>query len=336
MNILNTSSLHDENPLMKNDRLLSVVILSYNRSDVLIRNVELLCVECEEQMAAGGMSVEVIVVDNASTDDSLIKLAPLQRYPFLRVIANASNLGVAEGRNTGYRLCQGQYILNLDDDAQLDLASIMRMVDIIDSDDSIGIVSPAVKHARTGDFQFYCGQTMMEVANFHGACHLFRFSVFQAIGYLDPLCVFGGEELDFSIRCRNRGFKVVYEPSLVALHDSYIREGMELEWRRRQWVYNFTRIFFKHFQLKMSLALAFRYLLSNVANGMRSRGVFFALSLVIEAFRGAFHGWTVRSPINPHARAFYERRDLVPEFGNVPLTIKVKRWLLKSSRVFEA
>jgi len=297
---------------------ISLVILSFNRRDEIEHTLPYLCYLREEH------GFELIVVDNASSDGSrefLLSLAP--RFPSMRLILNSSNLGVASGRNAGWRLAQREYILQLDDDLRIELMDLQKLCEVMDSNPGAGVLSPKIVHAQTGISECDHGNSECEVANFHGACHLVRRVVFQQVGEIDPLCAFGGEELDYSVRVRDSGFTVMYTPGVTVKHNSQIKKGHEGEWRRRMWVYNYTRVNFKHFPFNIAALFAFRYCVSHMISAVIHLGIQFASSLPWYALQGARDGRRHHLDISNDTCRFYINPQLRPEFGNVPIWRKL-------------
>ena len=88
------------------------------------------------------------------------------------------------------------------------------------------------RYARTGAEQGVNLPPGTEIANFHGADHFIRRSALERVGFFDPLCRFGGEEIDLSMRLRSIDYSTLNDPELVVYHDSYLRAGPEGRSRR--------------------------------------------------------------------------------------------------------
>jgi GT2 family glycosyltransferase len=301
---------------------LSVVVLSHNRVEELTRNLPPLC----ERSASTGF--ELIVVDNASSDGSREYIAKLKTtYLGLQVVLNDSNVGVAAGRNAGWTLASRNFILNIDDDTWCDEDGMRGLLQIGRDNPGVGAISPRIIHAITSCAQCDHGDVEYHFANFHGACHLVRAEVFRKIGKIDPLCSFGGEELDYSIRLRAEGYDVLYTPAVTVKHNNFVRSGNEGKWRRHQWVYNFSRIYFKHFPLRRAFFFCFRYCVSHIFSAVGQYGLLFAISLAGAALRGAIDGRKKYCIIPKAVLEFYSNSKLRPEFGNASLLLKVfKSW----------
>lgn len=292
----------------------SIAVLSYNRKDVLEPNLNALMALAEN------FGCELIVIDNASVDGSADMIAQMivgRRNT--QFIANTTNLGVAGGRNTSWRAVTRPFILNIDDDTFVSAEAIAIMLSLMRTRPDVGIISPRILHAVTKKKQLDLGDHLYSLANFHGACHLVRTALVEQIGVNDELCSFGGEEIDYSIRARARGFDVVYTPDATVLHQSIIRTGKIGGDRRCRWLYNFIRIYHKHFPLGFASLLSGRYLLSHFVSGVRVHGPLFAVYLLAAAFRGFRDGRREYSAIPADVVRFYRDPDLRPEFGNRPI-----------------
>jgi GT2 family glycosyltransferase len=108
-----------------------VVVVSYNSRDTLRGCVEALSRED---------AVNVIVVDNASPDNSL---AAVEDLP-ITAIPLQSNRGFAYGCNVGWRRGGSTYVLFLNPDARIDPESLRRLAQVLDDDPRVGIVGPRI------------------------------------------------------------------------------------------------------------------------------------------------------------------------------------------------
>jgi len=299
---------------------LSVVVLSYNRREELRQNLETLCALRERT------SFELIVVDNASTDGTREDLHHLRlEAPGVVVLQSESNLGVAGGRNLGWAAATRPFILSLDDDTRIDLDAMLSLYRAATASAAIGVVTPKVVHAETGHCQNgdYAGK-LREPANFHGACHLVRAAAWRHIGPLDPGCRFGGEELDYAIRLRAAGYSTVCLGEVAVRHNSLTRGDSVDRWRRKQWIYNYSRVLFKHFPATRALTCSGRGLLSHLMTGMAAHGLSITLPLIREMILGAVAGRRRYARLPESALRFYSNDELLPDFGNIPLWRKLR------------
>lgn len=301
---------------------LSVVVLSYNRFDCVVNNVFFLN-ELRKKY-----HFQLIVVDNASEDGSADWLKKFKEMDgeFL-LVNNEANLGVAGGRNSAipYIRDGAEYILRVDDDTEIDERSIVALFEYISGNDTFGAVTPLVVHAKTKASQNYSGESICSVSNYHGACHIIRKSLIDDIGEIDPECSFGGEELDYSIKIRDLGYDVVYNPDIVVGHNNFIRKGPEGVSRKRMRVYNMARMSYKYWPLGMAFLYSSRLFLSHLISALRyyPLGVFFGH--FFDYFRGLKAGLKSRVKLSSLTVDFYRSGDLSPDIGNVSLGSKVRR-----------
>lgn len=297
---------------------LSIVILSHNRLDCINGHWTALLETCDLHGA------EVIVVDNASTDGSIEVLKALRtKYSAMKLCLNASNSGVGAGRNAGYKLATRQFIVSLDDDAEISCRDLAKIPDIFDELTDSGILAfkifDVVKHSYLNDF----GQKRCLVANFAGAGQAFRATLFAKIGYLDELCTFGGEEFDMSVRAFSAGFTTVYLPEVIVTHHSVVRQLTEQQDRRVKWLYNFVRIYFSHFPVGMATVLTMRSLASHLVSGHQKFGLAIFFPLLRSVWVGMQDGVKGRKLVSSDTVRFYSSNTLEPQFGNVSLSSKV-------------
>src|SRR5438309_864866 len=90
--------------------LLSIAIVNWNTRDLLLQALE-------SVFASSLPSLDVIVVDNASTDGSAEAVSA--RFPQVRLITNSANMGYAHGNNQAMREARAAYILLLNPDVIL-------------------------------------------------------------------------------------------------------------------------------------------------------------------------------------------------------------------------
>jgi GT2 family glycosyltransferase len=289
-------------------------VLSHNRRAELLRNLAALCT------LEGATGFELIVVDNASTDGTREGLRELQhRYPDLKVVLSEKNLGVAGGRNLGWSVARGAFILNLDDDTHIELDAMLALRQAALDSAAVGLVTPQIVDAASDALPEKLPHKTREAANFAGACHLVRRAVWEQVGELDPGCSFGGEEIDYSIRARAAGYSTVCLGHVSARHYGVVRPRSSDRQRRGQWVYNYVRVIFKHFPRHRAVVLAGRVLIGHLASGVRLHGPAVAPALVLSTLRGAGDGRRSYVPLPKAALRFYSDPALRPDFGNVPL-----------------
>jgi len=113
----------------------SVVVVNWNSRD-LLRD----CLRSAYENS-GRMSIEVLVVDNASTDGSSEMVA--KEFPQVRLIRNEENLGFSKANNQAIKVSHGRYVLLLNNDAYLLPGSLEKMVRFMDSRPEVCHLSPS-------------------------------------------------------------------------------------------------------------------------------------------------------------------------------------------------
>jgi N-acetylglucosaminyl-diphospho-decaprenol L-rhamnosyltransferase len=223
---------------------LSIVIVSWNVRDLLR------C--CLQSLPDGlkSLSSEVFVVDNASSDGS----APMVRelFPTVILIENTENTGFTRANNQALARSGGRYVLLLNPDTEVTPASLAGMVAYMDATPGVGVVGPqmiypegAVQSSRRRFptlstlfvestavqrlfprsamlRRFYMldkpHDTTQEVDWLVGACLLVRREAMQAAGLLDEQFFMYCEEMDWCLRIKQKGWKVVYLPAARVIH----------------------------------------------------------------------------------------------------------------------
>lgn len=204
-------------------------------------------------------SYQIVLVDNGSTDGSAQRLQ--KEFPYVHTIINKENLGFAAGCNVGikYSLENGaNAVLLINNDAILEPQSLGPAVETLFSDSNIGIIGGKIKEynnpayiqstgvkyiiwpimsARTvGAGELDKGQfdNRDERVAVSGSLMLVKREVFEAIGLLSEELFFGCEDIDFCLRARKYGFKIIYEPRFVSFHKGGGSSGA-----RPRYIYNY-------------------------------------------------------------------------------------------------
>jgi GT2 family glycosyltransferase len=211
---------------------LSIVIVSYNARDDLER--------CLRSLVQHAPSVdhEIIVVDNASTDDSVAALRA--RWPGVRLIEAGGNVGYSRGNNIGIRASFGELVLLLNGDTIVPEGALDRLVAALDARPDVAIAGPRLVDAD-GRVELSFGSMISpfnevrqklrargnverltsgerEVDWVSGACLLVRRADAEAVGLLDERFFMYTEDVDFCAAIRARGRRVLFTPSAQIVH----------------------------------------------------------------------------------------------------------------------
>jgi len=196
---------------------------------------------CLESLAAITYSnLETVIVDNHSTDGTLDALR--QNYPAVKVITNDVNVGFAAGNNIGlsYALDQDTaYVLLLNNDVHVAPDFLTRLVATAQAQPDAALVGPLVYHSdepkiiqsaggmtRRWRF-FHRGQNETDAGQFHatevvdwltGCAILARVDAVRRFGNFDPAFFLYDEEVDWCLRARAAGYKIVFEPCARVWH----------------------------------------------------------------------------------------------------------------------
>jgi glycosyltransferase involved in cell wall biosynthesis len=122
----------------------SVVVPCYNYGRFLPQTVGSL-------VSQTGVDVEVIIVDDASTDDSLAVARGLAaRHPGVRIVANAHNVGQVESFNRGWESSTGELVVRLDADDMLPPGALARAAALLEQHPEVGLVYGHPQHFDDG------------------------------------------------------------------------------------------------------------------------------------------------------------------------------------------
>lgn len=188
-------------------------------------------------MAQTGVDFEVIAVDNASGDDSARLLA--ERYPQVRLLRQATNLGFGGGCNAGLAQAQGDVLVLLNQDTNVRPGWLAALMDALAADPTIGIAGSKALYPD-GTIQHAGGQVDSQGNGSHlgyrqpdqgqfdrpaevdyvtGASLALRRQVYETVGGFDEgfgLAYY--EDVDLCLRAHAAGWRVLYSPGSVLLH----------------------------------------------------------------------------------------------------------------------
>jgi GT2 family glycosyltransferase len=245
-NLLNFSRLRRTLAEMeKNELKLSIVVLSWNTRELLGQ-----CLESVRQSLEKHYRIEIIVVDNGSTDGSVGMVKELiKKYTgtdrfILRLVENEVNLGYAKGNNVGISKAEGKYLMLLNSDTLVGKGQIEKLINFLDSHLKVDIVGPRLLNSdRT--FQASCGHfpnvwvTFLMLFKEHfggsdyvrssprrsgftdwlvGAAFVARREVFEKIGGFDEKIFMYMEEVEWFYRARKAGFKAFFYKDAQITH----------------------------------------------------------------------------------------------------------------------
>jgi GT2 family glycosyltransferase len=175
----------------------------------------------------------IVVVDNGSSDGSVVFVST--HYPDVDIISLPYNRGYAFGLNTGILRAlekKADYIFILNNDTVIEPMAISKLIEVMESDNTIGIAAPKVLyyHKRTkifslGDRSYSwlplpigfgyrkrdrpAYNKIMEFDYVTGCAMMVRSEVFHKVGLFDPSYFMYYEDADFCRRTREKGYRIV-------------------------------------------------------------------------------------------------------------------------------
>lgn len=224
---------------------LSVIIVNYNVKYFLEQAIKSVLT------AAKDLNVEIIVVDNCSTDGSVEMIQT--RFPEVVLIANQNNPGFSIANNQGLAIARGQYILFLNPDTVVSESTIHSCLSYMEKNPAVGALgvkmvdgagqflpeskrglpTPKVAISKALGLHklfpqspafnwYYMGHIpenkVGEIEILCGAFMWIRKSVLDVIGGFDEQFFMYGEDIDLSYRIIKEGYKIVYFPETTIIH----------------------------------------------------------------------------------------------------------------------
>lgn len=219
---------------------LSIILVSWNTAGLLAKCLASIYTH------SPGSQVEIIVVDNASTDDSAAMVRT--QFPDVRLIANDDNIGFAPANNQAIRQSSGDYILLLNPDTEIKPGALETLLEFMEDHPHVGAVGPHTFNPD-GTLQTSCyplptltrevwrlfhldtirpyGSYRMAdwsldqahpVETLLGACLLIRREVLDQVGLLDEQYFIYSEEIDLCYRIQQAGWSLYWVPQAQIIH----------------------------------------------------------------------------------------------------------------------
>lgn len=253
----------------------SAIIVNYNAGDLLRESVESL-LKCP-------LTIETIVVDNASGDNSLASIADLSP---IKIIKNDHNTGFAAACNVGIANACADYLFFLNPDCSFSRGTLIELLKHLRSHDTIGmvgglLVNPDGSEQAGGrravptpwrsfvrafglsrfaqrwpklffDFDLHkhpLPDGPVEVEAISGACMLVKRQAIDDVGLWDEGYFLHCEDLDWCMRFRQKGWKILFIPSAKVTHALGVcgrSRPIFVEWHKHKGMIRFYQKFFRH------------------------------------------------------------------------------------------
>ena len=220
-------------------KMVSIIIPHYNGEDLLYNCIDSIYKNISIK------DFELIVVDNASTDDSINQIK--SSFESVKIISSNSNLGYSGGCNLGATHASGKYLLFLNNDTEHSSEWIEKLVHFLDSNSNIAAVQPKILNIYNKKLFDYAGGTGGFIDKFcfpfvqgrifdtleedhgqynnpskifwaSGAAFMIRSNVFKELEGFDKIYFSYMEEIDFCWRVQSLGHEVWSFPSSYIYH----------------------------------------------------------------------------------------------------------------------
>ncbi len=218
---------------------ISIIIVNWNTKSLLL--------ECLAFVfkTINGLTFEVFVVDNASTDGSVITVR--SKYPNINIIENKENMGFAVANNHALKQMKGRYALLLNTDVLLTENAIKTLYDFMEANSDVGTACGQLlnhdgsKQNSIANFpsllSLLINETILrillpnkfpskrreysnpiEIDSCIGACMLVRKKAIYEVGLFDEQYFFFFEETDLAYRMKQAGWKIYFVPKVRIFH----------------------------------------------------------------------------------------------------------------------
>ena len=243
-----------------NNKTVEIIIVNYNSSFWLKKTLDSLY---KYYIALTKYNSIVTVVDNASSDDSIDIIE--KEYSQVNLIKSSENLGFSAGNNLALRKSTADYIILLNSDVELTEKSkkIDDLIDIIEKDSNIGMITPKLLLSN-GDvdkachraeptlfdcFSYFMGfekkfpkirafthyhllykdfNTIHEVDAITGACMITKLKYLKEVDFFDERFFMYSEDMDLCRKYREKGYKIIFNPTVEIIHHKY-KSGLQSE-----------------------------------------------------------------------------------------------------------
>jgi hypothetical protein len=265
---------------MNTDLDISVCIANWNCRDLLRACLESLHARPQ------GVRLETIVVDNASSDGAADMVA--ESFPQVTLIRNRANAGFSRANNQAAQRARGRFLLFLNNDTEVPAGALEQLVAYAERHPEAGIIGPRLRDADGGIQVSHRSKPTVPVLlhrssilrwtglfrNSHreyrrgtteepqprrvdilmGAAMLLPREVYRSVGGWDENFVFGGEDMDLSVRVGLR-HAVIYHPGVEILHHGRVSTRLHSRFSSTNIPCGFVRYLRKNGSSKIAIVL---------------------------------------------------------------------------------
>lgn len=239
--------------------LVYIILINYNGYKDTIE-----CIQSLEKISY--KNFEIVVVDNASTNDSIIyiKKSCEELLKKCTIIESKSNLGFSGGNNLAIEYAiknKAEYVLLLNNDTLVEPNFLDEMLNSFHKDEKIGIVGCKIMYYPQKNIIWYAGGKIdwfkfivvhfgigdidkeqfnkeKEMDFMTGCCMLIKTEVFKKVGLLSNEYFMYFEDVDYCVKVRQANYKIWYNPKAVIYHKVGLSSGGEessfsIKWNTR-------------------------------------------------------------------------------------------------------
>jgi hypothetical protein len=274
--------------------LVTAAILAFNRREPLAVTLGRL-----RQLDWPDDRIEVIVVDNASTDGTAEMVR--EKFPWARLIVSPENEGIA-GWNRAFAAGRGDWFLVLDDDCFVEGDALARAVGAA-AEHGADMVSFRVESSEPGPS--FSDVYRTGLLSFWGCAVLISRRAAEDLGGFDRRLFIWAHELEFTMRFLDRGYRHLHLPEITAVHMKPVGPVVPANHMRnmRNWGYVATKLLRPRDAALAIGSLLVRSVIEAFVAPTYLRGAGAVLA-------GAREGLRVRRPVRPAVSRLY-RRDFV-------------------------
>lgn len=241
---------------------ITVSILTCNRKDTILELID----NITKQTSTN--KIEIIVVDNASTDGTVKDIS--KYYPNIRCVSLTNNIGCA-GRNVGIKLARGKYVVTLDDDVFFNNENeLEKIFNYFESHSDVHVINFKILYFDTKKlipFNWFHPRSYEDYANdtfptdyiSEGAV-AFRKEIFEHVGSYPDDFFLSHEGYDLAYRIIDYGYNIIYCHEIEVLHKCSTNQ--RLAWRNTYYdTRNYFWLLVRYFSLwELAKLIPFRLL----------------------------------------------------------------------------
>ena len=305
----------------------SIIISNYNGLQLnLVINSLSSVLDCDYP------NYEVLLVDNASTDNSITAVKrKFGKDKKLKIIRNSVNM-YSQGLNLGIENSDGEYIVFFNNDIEFEHGYLQKIVNLFQKEPKAVLIQGKLLYFYDHKIIDSAGETMdiygnpmtigagerdlgqydrqIQILSASGSASVIRRSAVNIVGDFDPDYGIGYEDMDLALRLRLKGFKVLYLPDAVIYHKRGKTDLSSLIRVKVRWHFNKNRLatMIKNYPLLLLIKALPITILLYIASGLWEIFIKRKFSLGLTRFTAII--WILRNIISLLKKRFVIRGDI--------------------------